>query len=358
MTYKLGVIGFAHMHINSLLDSFAAIPGVEWIAAADTIPSVPEIANGQSTRAFNLKRAQEKTGIPRIYEDYRRMLDENRFDIVIFCPENTRHAEVAEAIAAHGAHMLTEKPMSARYDDALRMAKAAKQANVTLMINWPITWSAHARTAWDLVQAGEIGEVFQIKWRGGSLGPLKALTPEEKGAEWWYRKSDGGGALLDYCCYGACVSRWFLGTQADAVTGLGGNFRNQFGDADDNSTLLVRFPQAMGILEATWSTVDHGIPTGPIIYGSSGTIVVQRKGNEGAVRVIKTPGEEGDFAPVKPLPENRDTIAKEFIHHLETGEQPHITLQVPFNLDVQAILEAGQRSIESAKLELVPSAIW
>ncbi len=54
-----------------------------------------------------------------------------------------------------------------------------------------------------------------------------------------------------------------------------------------------------------------------------------------------------------PLPPGRDTLAREFIHHLETSESLHETLQVGFNLQAQAILEAGIRSAASGKLEPV-----
>ena len=41
------------------------------------------------------------------------MLAAEKLDIAILCPENARHVEVAEAAAAHGVHMVTEKPMAA-----------------------------------------------------------------------------------------------------------------------------------------------------------------------------------------------------------------------------------------------------
>ena len=136
-TYRLGVLGFAHMHVNALMDRFAELPNVEWVACADTVPAVPTISEARSTRKANVRRAQEHTGIPKVYEDYREMLETEAFDIIIFCPENARHGEVAEAIAAAGAHMLTEKPMAASLSGALRMVRAASAAGVELMINWP-----------------------------------------------------------------------------------------------------------------------------------------------------------------------------------------------------------------------------
>ena len=54
-----------------------------------------------------------------------------QFDIVVFCPENARHGEVAEAIAAKGIHMMTEKPMAATLADALRMARAVRRPTMS-----------------------------------------------------------------------------------------------------------------------------------------------------------------------------------------------------------------------------------
>src|SRR4051794_14237097 len=162
-TYRVGVIGFAHMHVNTLLDAFAKLPNVEWVACADTVPVVPSRSEKATTRRANLKRAREKTGIPKAYDDYREMLDKEQFDIIVFCPENARHAEVAEAVAAKGIHMVTEKPMANSLSDALRMVRAAKANNVRFMVNWPVSWSPAIRTMKTLIDSGVIGDVWEVK---------------------------------------------------------------------------------------------------------------------------------------------------------------------------------------------------
>ncbi|TFG71156.1 MAG: Gfo/Idh/MocA family oxidoreductase, partial [Anaerolineales bacterium] len=212
--YRLGVIGFSHMHVNELIDKFAVLPNVEWVACADTVPAVPPLSAKPSNRLANVQRARERTGIPKVYADYREMLDKEVFDIIIFCPENARHGEVGEAIADKGIHMVTEKPMSASLADALRLVRAVKRNNVELVVNWPTTWAPAIRKMKELIDAGMIGDVWEVKWRNGaSLGPLAyntgddVFTEAEKGSEWWHQSDPGGGALLDYCCYGACLSR-------------------------------------------------------------------------------------------------------------------------------------------------------
>jgi predicted dehydrogenase len=311
--------------------------------------------------------ARDEIGIPTFYEDWRQMLDRERFDLVIFCCENARDGEVARAIAEHGAHMLTEKPMGASLPEALEMARAARLNGVELFVNWPTTWSAAVRTARRLVEEGAIGPLWQFKYRSGSLGPTshgsvypdgRPIGEPEKGSLWWHRAGTGGGALLDYCCYGACLARWFIGEPAVAAQGMVANLRSQYGSADDNAIITIRFRDALGLLEATWSCLDHGVPGGPIVYGDSGTIVVERAPDRQIVRVHRGRDKPPEQVEPTPLPPGRDNLARELAHHFETGEPVHPTLDVPLNLDAAAILDAGIRSAASGRLELVGDARW
>ena len=369
-TYRLGIIGFAHMHVNGLIDSFAALSNVEWVACADTHPAVPSISEEPSTRKANVKRAQEHTGVLKVYEDYQQMLEQETCDIIIFCPENARHGEVTEAIATSGAHMLTEKPMAASLSEALRMVRAVDAAGVSLMINWPITWSPAIRKMKSLIDDGIVGDVWEVKWRNGaSMGPLaygQQITDAEKGAEWWHQSAPGGGALLDYCCYGACLSRWFIGEPAVSAFGLKANLTSHYGDADDNAIITVRFPKALTILEGTWTTWHAGVPTGPIVYGTQGTLIASRKViNDRSTPVVEVYTSRGhgveepdQIIEGDALPEGRTTLAEEFIHHLETGNPLHPTLDMHFNLEAMAILDAGIRSASSGRMELVNDTTW
>lgn len=369
--YRLGVVGFAHMHVNALMDAFAALPNVRWVACADTRPDVPEMVEVRNSRAWNLRYARETIGIPKVYDDYRAMLAAERLDLVLFCPENARHAEVAEAIASAGAHMLTEKPMAASLSDGLRMMRAASRHGVKLFVNWPNTWSPAVRMAKTLLDQGRIGDLWQVKVRRGSLGPMShgstrpgpdgrpiAMSDAEKGATWWHRAGTGGGALLDYCCYGASQSRWLIGERATAAFGLAANLGSPYASADDNAVILVRFPKAMGILEASWTCVDHGVPAGPILHGTTGTVVVDGQAPEHSLWIAR--GRETTIEPIRPdpLPVGHETVAKEVIRHLETGEPVHETLDAGFNLEVMAILDAGIRAARSGRLESVDDPYW
>lgn len=357
-TYRVGVIGFAHMHVNELVGRFIATGRANIVACADTIPRTPSRISVEGSRRANLKRALASPGEPRGYENYQDMLAAEKLDIAILCPENARHVEVAEAAAARGVHVVTEKPMAASLEQALRMASAAEKAGVALAVNWPITWNPAFRRLKELLDDGAIGDVWELKWRNpASLGPLAhgsthpgatvisgEVSDAEKGMEWWHQAQAGGGALLDYCSYGACVAAWLMPAPPLSAQGLTMNLFSGYGDAEDNAAILLRFPKAIAILEASWTTVHNGVPSGPILYGTKGTIVVD--GSRLLVYREKgatAPGavETGDL-----LPAGRATIAEEFLHHLETGEPLHPTLAYPVNLAAMAILDAAIVSAE------------
>ena len=125
----------------------------------------------------------------------------------------------------------------------------------------------------------------------------------------------------------------------------------EFADIEDHATVILEFPHARGLVEGTWATyASGGIPTGPVLYGETGTLVTDRYGSNVAYyneRHQKTPPQI--FEP-KPFPEGRETLAKEFLHALKTGET-HPMLSPALNLDAMAAMDAALRSAKSGKME-------
>jgi predicted dehydrogenase len=373
-TYRLAIIGFGHMHINNVAALFADHPQVEWAACADTVPAMPEHRAAPYTRDWNRAHLIDKLAIPKCYDDYLQMLAREEIDIAIVTSENAQHPDVVEACAAAGVNVCIEKPMAMSLADGLRMARACQAAGATMVVNWPLTWSPAARKAHALIGEGLIGRLIQVKWRAGHTGPLgpgaqhagvsdvaAPMSGPELATTWWHQEAAGGGAMLDFCCYGAMVSRWFIGQQAVAAMGMKANLNSHWGNADDNGVILVRFPGAMALLEGSWTTLDHGVPTGPIVYGTEGTLVVERQASStGGSQIVRLERGHGETEIYEPefLPEGRTTIAEEYIHYLETGEPLHPTLEMGFNVEVMAILDAGVRSSASGQLETVDSTTW
>ena len=120
--------------------------------------------------------------------------------------------------------------------------------------------------------------------------------------------------------------------------------------------MLVRFPSAYTICEGSWTTLDHGVTPGPIVYGTTGTLLVEKKGTTPTVRVERGAGQTTIYE-ADALAAGRTNI-EEMIHHLDTGDALYEMLDLDFNLEVMAILDAGLRSAASGKAESVDNGVW
>ncbi|MGI6537954.1 MAG: Gfo/Idh/MocA family protein [Caldicoprobacterales bacterium] len=356
--FRIGVIGFAHMHINSLVKCFADLGDkVEWAGCSDVKPLIPSISDKPSTRSYNMKNCMKITGMTRVYDDYAKLLDEGNLDIAIVCCENAFHGKVVSDVLLRGVNVVVEKPMATSMPDALLMAHAAKHGGAVLAVNWPSTWSPGIRLAHKLVSEGAVGKVFKFTYRNtDSLGPFsygEGLSEEEMASEWWYHAKAGGGAFWDYCCYGSCLASWFIGSPVRSAYGVRANFNSPFGNAEDYGTITALFDDAVALIEGSWTTVNTGIPNGPIVFGLKGTLVTE--GDEVRIYKDRRSKAPSEVYKAEPLPQDRNNIAKEFISHLENGTPLHPTLNLETNLNAMMILDAGYRSSVSNKLEQAKS---
>jgi len=329
---RVGVAGLVHDHIWGLLKQFQELDNVELVAAAD----------------FNqplLDNISKEFGVTKHYRDIAEMIDKENLQAMVCGRENSGHAEVALLCAEHGVHFMVEKPMSARLPDADRMLAAQQQSGIVMFINYPTSWSPALNLAHRLVQDGRIGTVYQLRMHCAHGGP-KEVGCTEYFWSWLYdAERNGAGALMDYCCYGANINRWFLG-QPQSVMGLAGRLIKDYlaPDVDDNAILMLRYPHAISLCEASWTQIGD-IPYGFIINGSAGTISPRKRG------LLLTTGEPGKPAKEEtleapPLPPDRCNGPAYFVNCILREQQPEGPSSAQVCRDAQEILEAGILSAE------------
>ena len=66
---------------------------------------------------------------------------------------------------------------------------------------------------------------------------------------------------MDYCCYGADMASYWLG-RPKSVVGIAARLEKDYIDVDDNAIILMKYPGAFGIAEASWTqrAPDGGAP--------------------------------------------------------------------------------------------------
>ncbi len=155
--YRAAVIGHTGRgdYGHSLDAAWRGIPNVEIVAVADA---------DEKGRAAALKRL----GVERGYADYRRMLDEVKPDLVSVAPRwLDQHRDMVVAAAERGVRgIYLEKPMCRTLAEADEMVAVCRKHNVKLAIAHQTRYSPIARVVGDLLRAGAIGQVLELRGRG------------------------------------------------------------------------------------------------------------------------------------------------------------------------------------------------
>lgn len=200
---RLAFDGGEHRHFEGLLTSALAAPSAEVAGMA--------IADDELRQWF----ARAYPEVP-AFAASDELYDATSPEAIVTCADNARGAEVVRQAAARGVHVMKEKPMAASLALAEQMTATAAKHGVRLMINWPNNWYPAIHHAKRLVDDGAIGRVWQMHHRSAHGGPppdYQHLEPVARVGWGWLieRGRNGGGAAIDYCCYGAVLSRWLLG---------------------------------------------------------------------------------------------------------------------------------------------------
>src|SRR5262249_40141208 len=117
------------------------------------------------------------------------------------------HRRAVEECAARHLPVMMEKPLATDLDAARAIRDAARAANIPVVVNYETTWYPSVHAAAALVSAGQLGEVTKIVVRDGHSGPAPICSPYFMA---WLGDPvlNGGGALMDFGCYGADLVTW------------------------------------------------------------------------------------------------------------------------------------------------------
>ncbi len=342
---KITGINFDHMHMGDLLRMAHDHPDAEIAGICDAQP-------------VRMREAIANFGIPedRVFTDYKTCLEQTRPDLVILCPATAGHAEWTEKVAPFGTHILMEKPFAANLADADRMIAAMAATGKQLIINWPLRWYPSHVTAKRLIDEGKIGDVTEVHYYDGNRGPLwhgadkieSTPTAEAKAASWFFKKSAGGGSLLDYLGYGTTLGTWFMDGRAPLeVTALAHNPDGL--EVDEHAVVIARYATGLSKFETRWGTFTDPWTHQPqpkcgfVIVGTRGTI--SSYDMEPAVRIQTVGCPQGEDIPADAL---------EHPHH---NPITHVIDRIKKNLPVEgplspAIARIGQQIVDSAILSI------
>ncbi len=256
------------------------------------------------------------------------------------------HRRVVEMCAPLGLTVMMEKPLAVNMEHARAMQAAAKKGGIEVLVNYETTWYAGNHEAYSMVHDQHtIGDLRKIVVHDGHRGPKEInCSPEFLG---WLTDPvlNGGGAVMDFGCYGADLMTWLMdGQRPTSVFAVTQQIKpDMYPKVDDEATIVLTYPHAQGIIQASWNwAVDRKDME---IYGKTGYVMVPRQNllkmrSTGTQETEKTPpaltGAQAD-----PLSYLAAVVRKEI--------KPSGLSSLEVNMVVTEILEAAQKSARTGK---------
>ncbi len=284
------------------LASFLKNPEVECVAMCDVDRNV---LNRRTDEVIKMGRPQ-----PKLYVDYRKMLENKDIDVVIIGTPDHWHCLMLVDTLEAGKHSYAEKPIGNSIAEINIMQKAVKKHGKIVQVGQWQRSQPHFVDAINFLKSGKLGRIRVCKawsyvdWKGAVpkvpdspvpegvnydlwLGPapMRPFNKNRFHFTWrWYWEyagglmTDWGVHLIDYILYGMGRS------VPDSVMAIGGKYA--FPDDDmvtpDTMTAVYDFKDFTMLWE---HTIGIGLgnwkrPHGMAYTGENGTLVLDRKGWE------------------------------------------------------------------------------
>ena len=168
--------------------------------------------------ADGVRASAAKWGWAESATDWREVIERPDIDVVDIVTPGDTHAEIAIAALRAGKHVLCEKPLANTVAEAQEMTDAAAAASgVRAMVGFTYRRVPAATFARDLVAAGRIGDIRQVRaeylqdWLSDADAPLTWRLQKDRA---------GSGALGDIGAHAADLAEYITGQRLTSVSGI------------------------------------------------------------------------------------------------------------------------------------------
>ena len=295
----IGINGMGWANTMKVLE----VPGVNLVAVCD-------VDQNAISKRLNDKRVASFKEKIKVYDDYRKMLDQKDIDVIYIGTPDHWHALMMVDAAAAGKHVYVEKPIGNSIAECEVMVAAQKKYGSIIQVGQWQRSSNHFQEAMAFVHSGKLGPIRTVKvccYQGWMRpDPIVANSAPPKGVDYnawlgpapkkpfnasrfhfhfrWFwdyaggLMTDWGVHLLDYALIG------MKATLPKTIVGLGGKFAypDLSQETPDTLTTLYEFEKfnlvwdaAMGIDNGSYGR-DHCIA----FIGNNATLVLDRGGWE------------------------------------------------------------------------------
>jgi UDP-N-acetyl-2-amino-2-deoxyglucuronate dehydrogenase len=264
---RFGIIGCGGIANGFHLKDLSQIEEAELVACADV-------------RREAAEATAKRWGAGASYDNHRQLLDRDDLDAVIVATHHATHAAIAVDVLESGRHVLVQKPLTTKLEDAHRLVAAAEARPRQKVQCLPFNWTSGLSEAARLLKDGAIGRPCQSRRRIAHPGPGRD--------SWFYNPEIAGfGASFDMGVYAVSGLTALMGP-AVSVSALVGTFEEGV-RIDDNATWQLRFASgAFGTAETAWTELAH--LEGTLVYGTEGVLALNVPPHRSELRLFRRTG--------------------------------------------------------------------
>ena len=283
------------------------------------------------------------------YDDMNTMLEKTKPEGVLGFGTTLQHLGVVEACAPKGIHVMVEKPLATTVADAEKMVALARKHQILLLTNFETSWYPTTDKSFALTRdTSFMGPIRKVVVHDGHEGP-KEIGVSKEFFEWLTDPvQNGGGALMDFGCYGANLMTLLMnGSMPISVTAVTSQFKPHiYPKVEDEATIILQYPDAQCIIQASWNWPFARKDMA--IYGRSGYIITKDNNQ------MKAKGKVGSEVDYKLSAQETNTYTSPFLYFADAIRKK-ITIpaygaySMENNLIVVKILEAARNAAKSGK---------
>jgi scyllo-inositol 2-dehydrogenase (NADP+) len=332
---RLAIAGLVHGHVSGFLRAAQARTDLQIVGVFE-----PDAAL--------LRKYAERHGFSEsvTFTDLAVMLERTKPEAVASFTNTYDHPAIVEAAAARRIHVMMEKPLAVSNAHAQRIRRAADRGGIQVFVNYETTWYPSLGGIWAFVKERRAsGDIRKMVALDGHRGP-KGINVQPEFLDWLSDPArNGGGALFDFGCYGANLMTWLMDNQRPvAVTAITQQLQpDVYPRVDDEATILVEYPRAQGIIQASWNWPFNRKDFE--VYGEHG-LAIATGGNLLRVALPKEP--EHAVTPEARPADERDSISH-LMAVVRAKRKPNGLSSLENNMIVTEILEAARESARTHK---------
>jgi predicted dehydrogenase len=242
---RIGIDGLSHDHIHGLLRDFNQRRDIQIVGIAEKDKAL-------------VQRLAKRYGfdVNLVYDDLAAMIENTKPQGVVAFNSIYGHLHTVEVCAPKGIHVMVEKPLAVNSKHAGKMAKLAEENHIHLLTNYETSWYPTHYQAYQMaVSQAEIGDVNKIVVHDGHKGPREIGCSEEFLAWLTDPVLNGGGAVIDFGCYGANLTTWLMKNEMPlSVTAVLQQIKPEiYPKVDDQATIILTYPHAQSIIQGSWN---------------------------------------------------------------------------------------------------------